>query len=76
VLNLRALLLPVLKFTGLVIAVAAESKINGHDFWNKTQVSIAVSVKYLQTKQTNVGLFIKVNMFHFNLDIDINYCSE
>ena len=40
------------------------------------QVYIAVSVKYLQAKQANVGLFIKVNMFHFNLHIDMTDCSE
>jgi len=40
------------------------------------QVSIAVSMIYLEAKQANVGLFIKVNVFHFNLDTDITDCSE
>jgi hypothetical protein len=63
-------------YTEIVMVVAAESKINGHGYWTKTQVSIAVSMKYLQTKQANVDLFIKANIFHFNLDIDITDCSE
>jgi hypothetical protein len=33
-------------------------------------------MKYLEAKQANVGIFIKVNMFNFNLDIDITNCSK